>query len=168
MMRKSVGAGLAVLLLAVAAGGAWYWRSHLMPGAVPAGGAPPAGKPGGFAIPVEATKVTVDRVVQSVPAVGTLRSNESVIIAPEIAGRVTQLDVKEGEKVAAGTVIATLDQSVYQAQVAQIEASLALSKINYQRASDLLQKNYGTAKSKDEAEEKLHLQLLISKTPLPH
>jgi membrane fusion protein, multidrug efflux system len=156
-MRKSVGAGLAVLLVAaVAAGGAWYWRSHLMPGAVPAGGAAPAAKPGGFAIPVEATKVTVDRVVQSVPAVGTLRSNESVIIAPEIAGRVTQLDVKEGEKVAAGTVIATLDQSVYQAQVAQIEASLALSKINYQRASDLLQKNYGTAKNKDEAEEKLH------------
>src|SRR6266404_3895743 len=126
MMRRSVGAGLALLLLAAAAaGGAWYWRSHLMPGAAPAGGAPQAGKPGGFAIPVEAVKVTIGRVVQSVPAVGTLRSNESVIIAPEIAGRVTLLDVKEGEKVAAGTVIATLDQSVYQAQIAQIQASLA-------------------------------------------
>jgi membrane fusion protein, multidrug efflux system len=156
-MRKSVGAGLAVLLLAAAAGGAaWYWRGHLMPGTAPPAGAPAAGKPGGFAIPVEAVKVTVDRVVQSVPAVGTLRSNESVIIAPEIAGRVTQLDVKEGEKVAAGTVIATLDQSVYQAQIAQIQASLVLSKINYQRATELLQKSYGTAKSKDEAEAKLH------------
>src|SRR5882724_4484486 len=155
-MRRSVGGGLAVLLLAaVVASGAWYWRSHLMPGAAPASGALPA-KPGGFAILVEADKVTIDRVVQSVPAVGTLRSNESVIIAPEIAGRVTLLDVKEGEKVAAGTVIATLDQSVYQAQIAQIQASLALSRISYQRASDLLQKNYGTAKSKDEAEEKLH------------
>ena len=155
-MRRSVGAGLAALLLvAVAAGGAWYWRTHLMPGAVPAGGALPAGKPGGFAIPVEAVKVTIGKVVESVPAVGTLRSNESVIIAPEIAGRISELDVKEGEKVAAGTVIALLDQTVYQAQIAQIEASLALSKINYQRAIDLLQKNYGTAKSKDEAEEKL-------------
>ena len=155
-MRRSVGAGLAaVLLVAVAAGGAWYWRTHLMPGAAPAGGALPAGKPGGFAIPVEAVKVTIGKVVESVPAVGTLRSNESVIIAPEIAGRISELDVKEGEKVAAGTVIALLDQTVYQAQIAQIEASLALSKINYQRAIDLLQKNYGTAKSKDEAEEKL-------------
>jgi membrane fusion protein (multidrug efflux system) len=155
-MRRSIGAGFAaVLLVAVAAGGAWYWRTHLMPGAAPAGGALPAGKPGGFAIPVEAVKVTIGKVVESVPAVGTLRSNESVIIAPEIAGRISQLDVKEGEKIAAGTVIALLDQSVYQAQIAQIEASLALSKINYQRATDLLQKNYGTAKSKDEAEEKL-------------
>ena len=153
-MRRSL-AVLVVLLIAAAAGGAWYWRGHLLPGGAPGGGAPPAAKAGGFAIPVEAVKVTADRVVQSVPAVGTLRSNESVIIAPEIAGRVTQLDVKEGEKVAAGTLIALLDQSVYQAQIAQIEASLALSKINYQRATDLLQKNYGTAKSKDEAEEKL-------------
>ena len=155
-MRRSVGAGLAaVLLVAVAAGGAWYWRTHLMPAAAPTGGAPSAGKPGGFAIPVEAVKVTIGKVVESVPAVGTLRSNESVIIAPEIAGRIAELDVKEGEKVAAGTLIALLDQTVYQAQIAQIEASLALSKINYQRAIDLLQKNYGTAKSKDEAEEKL-------------
>src|SRR5262245_57624396 len=156
-MRRSVGAGLAaVLLVAVAAGGAWYWWTHLMPGAAPAGGALPAGKPaGGFASPVEAVKLTIGKVVESVPAVGTLRSNESVIIAPEIAGRIAELDVKEGEKVAAGTVIALLDQTVYQAQIAQIEASLALSKINYQRAIDLLQKNYGTAKSKDEAEEKL-------------
>src|SRR5690349_17906522 len=156
-MRRSVGAGLAaVLFVAVAAGGAWYWRTHLMPGAAPA---LPAGKPGGFAIPVEAVKVTIGKVVESVPAVGTLRSNESVIIAPEIAGRISELDVKEGEKVAAGTLIALLDQTVYQAQIAQIEASLALSKINYQRAIDLLQKNYGTAKSKDEAEDQASLTL---------
>src|SRR5258706_5914671 len=117
-MRRSVGAGLAaVLLVAVAAGGAWYWRTHLMPGAAPAGGALPAGKPGGFAIPVEAVKVTIGKVVESVPADGTMRSNESVIIAPAVAGPINELDVKEGEKVSACTVLATLEQTLFPAHI---------------------------------------------------
>src|SRR5262245_32844325 len=151
-MRKAVGTALVVLLVvAVGAGGVWYWRTQIVPGqaAGPAAGAPPgkpAGGGGGFAIPVEAAKVTVDRIVQSVPAVGTLSSNDSVILGPEVTGRVAELDVKEGEQVAAGTVIALLDQSVYKAQVAEREASLALSKANFGRADQLMQKNYGTAK----------------------
>lgn len=105
-----------------------------------------------FAVPVEAVSATVERLELTIPAVGSLRSNESVVLSPEIAGRIIELGIEEGKRVAAGTVIARLDQSVYVAEIAEIKANLDLSRANFKRADELFRKKAGTARARDEAE----------------
>ncbi len=103
-------------------------------------------------MPVEAVQVEVGQVVLSIPAVGSLKSAESVTISPEIPGRLSAVIGKEGQAVQAGEVLVTLDSSIYQAELAQAEASIALSKANYQRAAELFEKRVGTQQARDEAE----------------
>jgi membrane fusion protein (multidrug efflux system) len=144
-----------LVLLVVAAGGGYYWYAYLRQAGDAAtsaegGGGAPEG--GGFAMPVEVAPVTAGPLTLSIPTVGTLRSNESVILSPEIAGRVAELNIEEGGKVAAGATVAVLDQSVYRAELAQAQASLELSRANYKRAEELLEKNAGTIRARDEAQ----------------
>ncbi len=143
-----VGFVAAVAVLAAAVGGVGYWQLNRQP-SVPAAVASTDPE---SALPlVEVAPAESDRIQIAIPAVGSLRSNESIALSPEIDGRLSEIRIKEGEKVAAGTVVATLDQSVYLAEIAQIEASLELSRANYQRATELLQRNAGTVRAKDEA-----------------
>src|SRR5262245_28934421 len=155
-----VAAGVAAVALGVGYGyGGTLWATYGAPlWQTYAGGDPPAQPAaggGGFAIPVEAVSVTVERVDLTIPAVGSLRSNESVVLSPEIAGRVNEILANEGQAVSAGTVVARLDQSVYKAEIAEIEANLALSRANFKRADELLRKNAGTQRARDEAEAEL-------------
>ena len=133
--------------------GAPLWRTHVLGEPAPAQEA--AAPAGGFAVPVEAVTVAVERIDLTIPAVGSLRSNESVVLSPEIAGRVNEILADEGQAVTAGTPIARLDQSVYRAEIAEIEANLALSRANFKRADELLRKKAGTARARDEAEAEL-------------
>jgi membrane fusion protein (multidrug efflux system) len=146
-----------LVLLVVAAGGGYYWYAYLRPAGDAAtsaegGGAAAGDSAGGFAMPVEVAPVTAGPLTLAIPTVGTLRSNESVILSPEIAGRVAELNIEEGGKVAAGATVAVLDQSVYKAELAQAQASLELSRANYKRAEELLAKNAGTIRALDEAQ----------------
>lgn len=135
--------------------GAPLWRTYVLGEPVPAQEA--AAPAGGFAVPVEAVTVAVERVDLTIPAVGSLRSHESVVLSPEIAGRVDAILADEGQAVPAGTAIARLDQSVYKAEIAEIEANLALSRANFKRADELLRKKAGTARARDEAEAELRV-----------
>jgi membrane fusion protein (multidrug efflux system) len=141
-------------LLVAAAGGGYYWYAYLRQAGDAATSAEGGGAPegGGFAMAVEVAPVTAGPLTMAIPTVGTLRSNESVILSPEIAGRVAELHVEEGGKVAAGAAVAVLDQSVYKAELAQAQASLELSRANYKRAEELLEKNAGTIRARDEAQ----------------
>jgi membrane fusion protein (multidrug efflux system) len=128
----------------VAVGGYFWFR----PGAQGPGG---PGGPGGFAIPVETAKVRVDTVLRDVPAVGTLRSIESVVIRPEIAGRIARIEFKEGAPVAAGDVLVRLDDAIVRSQLNDARASLNLSKANYNRAAQLFKQRVGSAQARDQA-----------------
>jgi membrane fusion protein (multidrug efflux system) len=139
---------LALLAAITAGGGYWYFHLRQAPDSAAATSAPAAG----LDVRVEAAEVMVEDIELTIPAVGSLRSNESVIVSPEIGGRVTEILVSEGQSIATGTRIATLDQSVYLAELARAEANLTMSSANFKRAADLLEKKVGTARAKDEAE----------------
>jgi len=136
---------LVLAVLALAGGAYWLLRP------------PPAGGPpqGDFAVPVEAATLATQPIERIIPTVGSLRSNESVMIAPEVAGRLATVSAEEGQRVAAGTEIAVLDQDIPRAELAQIDASLALSRANYDRAVELLERSAGTVRARDEALAKL-------------
>lgn len=147
----------AVVVGALAAGGAlWYFTAGTTgqqaggPGAGQGGG-PPAG----FAMPVEGVKARSGRLERVILAVGTLRSNQSIVVRPEVAGRVAKINFGEGQAVSAGSPVVTLDDTIARAEVAQARASLALSKANYERANELLQRGAGTVRARDEALAKL-------------
>jgi membrane fusion protein, multidrug efflux system len=104
---------------------------------------------------VEAAPVKLGSVQRQIGAVGSLRSDESVIIRPEISGRVSEILFDEGQRVAKGTVLVRLDSAIARAQLDQQKASLALSKVNAERAQELMQKGAGSQRAHDEAIAKL-------------
>jgi membrane fusion protein, multidrug efflux system len=122
---------IVILLVAAAAAGGYWWKTRQAAKEAPAAaGAAPAG---GFSIPVEAGTVETGSIDLVIPAVGTLRSNESVEVAPELPGRLAEILVQEGQKIAQGDVIARLDQSVYRAELMQAQSGLELAKADVDR-----------------------------------
>ena len=107
--------------------------------------------PGG-PVPVEVLPVRVGTAETTIDAVGSLVSNESVVIRPEVAGRVTAINFQEGSLVPARTLLLELDNSVEHAELAQAEAQLALAQSNFERAKELRRNNVGTQRALDEAE----------------
>lgn len=97
-----------------------------------------SGNPVRQGMPVEAETVQTMSVAREITAVGTLNSNESVVITAEIPGRIIEVSFEEGQKAARGQVLARLDRSILEAQRDRAEASLILSKANHDRAEILL------------------------------
>src|SRR5438874_11960378 len=64
-----------------------------------------AGGPGGggFAMPVEVAPALRDTVVDAIAATGQIEAIQSVELRPEVSGRITDILVREGQEVAAGT-----------------------------------------------------------------
>ena len=131
-----------------AAGGAWWFFYFEQPQAE---GAPGPAAQGAMAVPVETAPVQVGPIQRRLTAVGSLRSNESVVIRPELAGRIAEIRFDEGERVTKGQPLVVLDDSIYRAEVEEVQASLELSRANHERAIDLLQRGAGTTKARDEA-----------------
>jgi membrane fusion protein, multidrug efflux system len=137
---------VAVAMLA-AAGGAWWFFYFAQPQA--GGAAGPAAA--NIAVPVETAPVQVGPIQRRLTAVGSLRSNESVILRPEVAGRIAHIRFNEGEQVTQDQALVVLDNSIYRAELEDAQASLELSQANYDRAIDLLKRGAGTTKARDEA-----------------
>jgi len=114
----------------------------------PAAGAGPA-KPMG--LPVRAEPVKIATMQSDVNAVGTLIAADSVVIRPEIAGRVVELHFKEGQLVQKGAKLVTLDPAEYRAALAATTADARTETQRYERAKELLEKNFISKEALDVA-----------------
>ncbi len=133
------------------AAGALVVLALLVPGcalAQPTGGKPPG-------VPVKAAAVRVSTLSTDVSAVGTLIANESVMIRPEIAGRVVAIHFDEGQAVPKGAKLVTLDQSEYKAILAQSEAEAKLATRRYERSQELRKQNFISQEAVDESRSNL-------------
>lgn len=83
---------------------------------------------------------------------GSLRSDESVMIRSEIAGRLDRLHFREGQPVAAGDLLLSLDDSIARAELAQAQANLSLAERNFQRGQMLFKRGASNAQALDEAQ----------------
>ena len=120
-------------------------------GGGPAAGKPGGGPPGGFAVGVETAKVSASAFQDDVAAVGSLKSNESVVLRPEIAGRIAAIHLREGMPAGKGAVLVELDAATQSAELRQAEANLALAQANYKRTEDLYQKKFVSERARDES-----------------
>ncbi len=94
----------------------------------------------GRGTPVKAVlhEVRLEKVKQTVPAIGTLRANEAVDLVPEISRRVVKIPFEEGGKVAAGDLLFQLDDAEILAALAETKARAGLAKKNADRATRLV------------------------------
>ncbi len=107
---------------------------------------------GGGGTPVEMGKPEKLSWPKTVTAVGSLRSDESVIVRAEQSGRIVTLNFKEGQPVRMGQVLVQLDDSVARAELEQSKANQKLAKAKFDRAIELKERNFISGQAKDEAE----------------
>lgn len=98
---------------------------------------------------VEVGEVRTGPVERRWSAVGSLKANESVIVRPEIAGRISRIGFEEGQRVARGAALFELDDSVFLAEVAQAQANLVLSSSNAKRSKELFDRGLISAADRD-------------------
>lgn len=153
--KKHLVAIIAVAGLLALGGYAWYANKSAPPAPQAPAGAPATGKaggpPGGFAVGVETVKIAAAAFKDEAAAVGSLKSNESVVLRPEIAGRIAAIHLREGQPAAKGAVLVALDASTQAAELRQAEANLALAQANYRRNEDLYQKKFVSERARDES-----------------
>jgi len=157
MNKAVVGSISALLVVAAAAGGYWFGTQKSGPMSPPTTDPVSATKGGTPPTAVEAVKVSLQPMPQSITAVGSLRSDESITVRPEVAGRISEILFQEGQRVARGATLVRLDPSINRAEVEQSRANLTLAKSKYDRAVDLAKSNFISGQARDEAENNLRV-----------
>jgi membrane fusion protein, multidrug efflux system len=160
-MSKAALGGIVALALVLAAGGGYWLGNHKT---TPADGAS-TGASGSVATkgetgagtqaqatPVETAAVESRRLPQAITAVGSLRSDESVTLRPEVAGRIATIQFQEGQRVAKGMTLVRLDAAINEAERQQARANHTLAKSKFDRAVDLAKSNFISGQARDEAE----------------
>lgn len=157
MASKAIYTVAAVVGIAAASGAAWWYQNK--PGAhgvqaadAPADAAQPAGADGPARTPaVEVARVEVAHLTDDAQAVGSLRSRQSVVLRPEVSGRVTQLNFRDGDRVRRGQLLVQLDDQLPLAQVQQAQAELSIAQANHKRNQELVAQNFISQRSVDES-----------------
>jgi HlyD family secretion protein len=78
--------------------------------------------------PVTVEKAVVKTIVQVVTATGKVQPEVEVKITPEVFGEIISLPFREGARVKKGDVIVTIKPDIYQAQVDQQNAAVAVAR----------------------------------------
>ncbi|MEO8486403.1 MAG: efflux RND transporter periplasmic adaptor subunit [Betaproteobacteria bacterium] len=158
-MNKTAVAVLVAVFVALAAGGG-YWMGQRAPASsnaatAAAAKAAAATTAAANTVTVEAVKVVRASLPQTITAVGSLRSDESITVRPEVAGRISAIRFQEGQRTSKGDTLIMLDPAINNAEVQQARANLTLAKSKYDRSVDLAKSNFISGQAKDEAENNL-------------
>lgn len=86
------------------------------------------------AIPVRVVSVAQQDIPRFVSGIGSVLSLHSVVIRPQVDGILTQLLVKEGQRVKAGDLLASIDDRAIRASLDQAKAQLGESQAQLQVA----------------------------------
>ncbi|MFM5734179.1 efflux RND transporter periplasmic adaptor subunit [Aeromonas hydrophila] len=110
-MKMRIWLVLACLSLLISAG--WYYRHSA-----------PAGKPQPRQVNIRAQTVSQSLAEPSIKLVSKLAANRSVVISPEVTGRIVRIAVRSGQQVKQGDVLIALDAGKQQAELAEQSASV--------------------------------------------
>ena len=102
---------------------------------------------------VKAASARAVTLATEVSAVGTLVANESVMIRPEVAGRVAAIHFNEGQPIAAGALLVSLDAAEVRAQLEASRADERLALQRSERSTELFKKNFISQQALDDARE---------------
>lgn len=134
-LNKKITAAIAVIVIAACAGGGWYYHQTQQQAAA-----------------VETAQVERMNLTSKVSATGTIRPVDSVEVSPKITARISQVLVKENDRVTAGQTVATLDGKDYQAKYDQAQYKVTNTRLDYERYKMLYDQGAGTKQTLDNAE----------------
>ena len=160
MARKIIYPLVAILGISVASGAAWWYQSRAKgPQEIVAAGATlsasaAVGAASGPAAPraagVEIARVEKISLQDDAQSVGSLRSRQSVMLRPEVPGRVRELGFTDGARVRKGQMLVQLDDTLQQAQLKQAEAQASIALTNLQRSRELLAQKFVSQSAVDQ------------------
>ncbi|MEY2860414.1 MAG: Multidrug resistance protein MdtE precursor [Pseudomonadota bacterium] len=175
MASKFLYPAIAVVGMAVAGVAAWWYQSQPSgPKEVTANtaagtaSAPKTGASGAQparAAGVEVAKVEKISLQDDAQSVGSLRSRQSVMLRPEVAGRVKELGFVDGARVRKGQLLVQLDDTLQRAEVSQSKAQVSIAQANYKRNQELVAQNFVAQRVLDESSAALQVaqaQLALS------
>ena len=87
---------------------------------------------------IEGVVVTPSKLESDITASGSLLPLEQTELHPEVSGRVIRMNLPEGKRVTAGTVLVKLFDEDLQTQLRKLEAQLAIAKTTTERLKGLL------------------------------
>jgi membrane fusion protein (multidrug efflux system) len=118
--------------------------------------AAPAGGPGGGMppMPVEVSAAIRDTVVDAIAAAGQIEAVQSIELRPEVQGRITDILVREGQEVDAGTALFKVDDAELKAQVAQAEAERQMARQALERTKQLITQHASSTSDLEQAQAK--------------
>lgn len=148
MVSKANYSAVAVVVLAVVAGGVWWYQGRAAPSAIGAPGATGT-TTGGPPILVTIADVSHQDVPVTIVVNGSVMSLNSVEIRPQISNMVQKVHVREGQFVRAGEPLFSLDDRAdranfdkAKAQEQRDQATLADLERQYKRSQDLVAQNF--------------------------
>ncbi|HRK55996.1 MAG TPA: efflux RND transporter periplasmic adaptor subunit, partial [Burkholderiaceae bacterium] len=112
----------------------------------------PSAAPGGQTVPVAVVQVQPSTVQEQLQAVGSLLAHESVMLRPEVSGRIARIGFQEGQPVKRGQLLFALDDSVNVAEVAKAQAELDLARSQLQRTDDLARQAFVSGSAQETAQ----------------
>jgi membrane fusion protein (multidrug efflux system) len=99
----------------------------------PSGGSQKSGP-----LPVEALIISTEPISESISVTGTILPYESTEIRPEISGRMTFLNIREGAEVRKGELLAKIFDGDLQAQLKKLRVQLQIAEKTEERQRELL------------------------------
>ena len=99
----------------------------------------PGGKP---KVPVQVYVVAATKLADEVASTGSVMADEAVTIQSEISGKITSLNIPEGQPVRKGQLLFTINAADVQAQLRKQEYNIKLYQAQEQRERKLLAKEY--------------------------
>jgi membrane fusion protein (multidrug efflux system) len=102
------------------------------------------GGPGGAGskVPVQVYVVAATKLSDEVASTGSVLADESVTIQSEISGKITSLNIQEGQPVRKGQLLFTINAADVQAQLQKQEYNIKLYRDQETRQRTLLAKEY--------------------------
>ncbi|TAJ14048.1 efflux RND transporter periplasmic adaptor subunit [Marinilabiliaceae bacterium JC017] len=132
---------------------------------------------GAGVIKVGLTTIELKTFEHFVDVTGQVEADKNILVSPEVGGNIISIEVKEGDKVHKGQVLARLNTETIQRSIQELRISLDLAITTYQRQKNLWDQNIGSemeflkARSDKESLEKklegLEAQLAMSVIKAP-
>lgn len=159
MSKKTIYLIIAAVGIAAASGAAWWYQSQpeqsrQVMGAPSASGVPGKATTASAASRVAGVEVArVERIAlqDDAQSVGTLRSRQSVMLRPEVPGRVKALGFRDGARVRKGQLLVQLDDTLQRAEVRQAQAQVSIAQATFKRNQELVAENFVAQRVLDES-----------------
>ncbi|MEZ4906104.1 MAG: biotin/lipoyl-binding protein [Saprospiraceae bacterium] len=87
---------------------------------------------------VDGVVLSPQKLIESISVSGTIKSYEEVELTSEISGRITKLNINEGQFVKSGTLLVKLYDEDLQANLSKLNSQLDIQQEIFDRQAELL------------------------------